>query len=59
MLVGHLPFEDSNDKKIIKKIIEKEPEFPKNLKLSKESIDIVEKLLKKNPNERFKINDIK
>lgn len=41
MLVGHLPFEDTTDKKIIKKIIEYEPEFSKNLKLSRESIDMV------------------
>ena len=59
MLVGHLPFEDSTDKKIIKKILENQPEFNKNLKLSKESVDMIENLLKKDPTERYKISDIK
>ncbi len=59
MVTGYLPFIDKSESGLVKKIIESEPEFPKNLKLSAEVVDLIKLMLKKNPEKRVKMIDIK
>lgn len=59
MLVGSLPFVDPSEKVVMKKILESEVDFPKNSKLSPESLDLIKKMLNKNPEKRIRIIDIK
>ena len=44
---------------IKRKIIEQEIEFPKGSKVSEEAMDLVKKMLIKNPDKRINIFDIK
>jgi len=41
MVTGNLPFMDKSEKLTIKRILEMEPEFPKNLKLTPELVDLI------------------
>lgn len=59
LVVGNLPFQDKNDDKLIKKIIEGEIQYPKGIKLSPEVSDLIENMLHKNPEKRIKMSDIK
>lgn len=59
LLNGSLPFVDSLEKNVMRKIIESEVEFPKNSKLSPEAVDLIKKMLNKNPEKRIRIIDIK
>lgn len=57
MLVGKLPFDGSNDIETAEKIAFEEPEYPNFL--SKNSVDLMKKILIKNPYRRIDINSIK
>ena len=59
LLVGNLPFYDPSEKIVSKKIIETEVDFPKNSKLSPEVMDLIKKMLNKNPEKRARMIDIK
>ena len=57
MLCGYLPFENMNNNMLFKKILECKVKFPEYL--SKESKDLISKILVKDPNKRLPINEIK
>ena len=57
MLCGYLPFEDKDNNKLFKKILECKVKFPEYL--SKESKDLISKILVKDPNKRLSIKEIK
>ncbi|KAK8894825.1 hypothetical protein M9Y10_023263 [Tritrichomonas musculus] len=57
MLVGKLPFDGNNDVEIAEKIAFEEPEYPSFL--SKNSVDLLRKILTKNPYRRIDIDSIK
>lgn len=63
MLVGAYPFEDPHDprnfRKTIQRIMSVRYSFPPNLRLSKDCLDIMEKIFVANPADRIKIGDIK
>lgn len=52
-----LPWEDENHKRLCQKIMYSEPNYPQSL--SPALIDLLSKMLKKNPNERISIKEIK
>lgn len=58
MLTGKLPFQAAKEEDLMKKIVEKEVKIPKNLKLNKHSVDLIKKMLNKNPDSRINVNDI-
>ena len=57
MLCGYLPFEDSNNELLFKKILECHLKFPKYVK--RLSIDLIEKILVTEPEKRITIPEIK
>ena len=57
MLSKKLPFNENNNQELYKKIIAGEFNMPKNI--SKEAQDLLKKIIKVNPEERIKINDMK
>ena len=58
-LYGFMPFRGSTEKEIINAILKKEVEFTKgNKSISKPCKELIKKLLKKDPAERIKMNDI-
>ena len=57
MLCGYLPFDHINNNKLFKKILECKITYPKHL--SKESKDLIKKILVPNPSERITIDEIK
>ena len=57
MLCGYLPFEDKNNTKMFKKIIQCQVEYPNYL--SDISVDLLKKILVSNPKERITIEEIK
>ena len=57
MIVGYLPFEDSDNDILYKKILDCDIEFPEFL--NELSIDIIKKILNSNCDERYSISDIK
>ena len=57
MIVGYLPFEDSDNDILFQKILDCNIEFPEFL--SELSIDIIKKILNVNCDERYSISDIK
>lgn len=56
MVVGHLPFEDTNMARLAQKIIYKEVEFPSNL--SDQVVDLLKRMLAKVPEERISLDEI-
>lgn len=56
MVTGQLPFEDTNLKNQLSKIINSSPSYPPNL--SPSLIDLIDKLLTKNPDDRIRPPDI-
>ncbi|KXN64562.1 Pkinase-domain-containing protein, partial [Conidiobolus coronatus NRRL 28638] len=58
LVVGYLPFCNSNDKNIYQKVKTNKFKFPHNIKLSEEFKDIVSKMLNLNPEERPTIAQI-
>ena len=57
MIVGYLPFEDSDNNILFQKILDCDIEFPDYL--SELSIDIIKKILNVDCDERYSISDIK
>ena len=57
MLCGYLPFTDSDDYKLYKRIIEGKISYP--LHLSEKAKDLLSKILEKNPEKRITIKKIK
>jgi len=57
MIVGYLPFEDSDNDILFQKILDCDIEFPEFL--NELSIDIIKKILNSNCDERYTISDIK
>lgn len=57
MLYGVSPFMDPAEHIMSNNIIEKAPEFPKDLKYSEAAIDLIKKLLEKNPSSRIGHDD--
>jgi serine/threonine protein kinase len=57
MVCGYLPFEDKNNDKLYKKILECKLEFPSFL--SSTCVDLIKRILTVNPNKRIKIDEIK
>ena len=57
MLCGFLPFEDKDNDKLYKKIIEGVFDIPSFL--SEDAIDLISHILNVNPKKRYNINDIK
>ena len=57
MLCGYLPFEDKNNTKMFKKIVQCKVEYPKHL--SEIAVDLLKKILVPNPKERITIEEIK
>lgn len=59
MMYGVFPFRGSSEKEVINNIIKKEVEFPRGKKrISKSCRNLILALLKKNPKERIKMDDI-
>lgn len=56
---GKLPFESQNFSLLFNQINTSEPDFPPDIKISDNLIDIIKKMLIKDPNKRITINDIK
>lgn len=57
LICGYLPFEDSNTSMLYKKIINGEYKFPKFM--SEEGKDLISKILRTNPDERYTIDQVK
>ena len=57
MLCGYLPFEDKNNTKMFKEIVECKVNYPKYL--SESSVDLLKKIIVPNPKDRISINEIK
>jgi 5'-AMP-activated protein kinase catalytic alpha subunit len=57
MLCGYLPFEDSNNQTLYKKIIKGEFNTPKYL--SNDAVDLLHKILNVDPEKRYNIDEIK
>ena len=57
MLCGYLPFEDKNNEKLFKKIVQCKIEYPDYL--SEIAVDLLKKIIVPNPKERITINEIK
>lgn len=57
MICGYLPFEDPNTRKLYKKIMKGTYQSPKYI--SESSKDLIQKILKTNPDERYSIEDIR
>ncbi|OHT14693.1 CAMK family protein kinase [Tritrichomonas foetus] len=55
MVVGHLPFQDQNHKKLIQLICNEEPEYPEQL--SSELIDLLRGLLNKDRHQRLTVKE--
>jgi len=53
MLVGHSPFKDKSYEGVVTNIVKKKVLFPSKLDLSRKVIDLIIKLLKKDPTERI------
>jgi len=57
MICGYLPFEDPNTRKLYKKIMKGNYQSPKYI--SDSGKDLIQKILKTNPEERYSIEDIR
>ena len=59
MVYGQLPFRGTTDKEMILSITKKPVEFPKSRKrLSPSCMELISKMLTKNPKARIKMEDI-
>lgn len=56
MITGNLPFEDSNLQKLYQKIVTTNPTYPPTM--SAQLVDLLNKILTKDPNQRIKSNDL-
>lgn len=57
MLYGHLPFDDTNVQRLLQKIVYTEPVFRDNI--SNASLNLIKRLMMKNPEHRISLNEIK
>jgi len=57
MLTGRPPFNGQSNTEIFQNIIKKQLKFPAKVKLSKPFIDLCQKMLKKSPKRRMKLED--
>ena len=57
MLYKRSPFYSKNSKKMFQGIISRDPVFPRRYKYSEEAIDLISRLLKKNPINRIGYED--
>lgn len=56
---GNLPFENSNISMLFNTIISEEPPYPHFSRISPSLVDLIKKMLVKNPNDRITIEEIK
>ena len=56
MLYGFLPFQDQNVQRLLQKIVQFEPKFPHTC--SEQAIDLLKKMLCKDPNKRISLEQI-
>ena len=59
MMFGCLPFDDFEEEKLYRKIIEGKYEYPKDVITSEEAKNLINSILVVNPKYRANINDIK
>jgi len=59
MICGFLPFEDQDNEILFKKIYECKVEFPNDIDISKDAIDLMKKIMVSNPKKRITLNQIK
>ena len=59
MLYNRSPFYSKNSKKMFHGIISNDPSFPRKFKISDDAIDLITRLLKKNPINRLGYEDEK
>lgn len=57
LITGYLPFGDDSESKLAQKILYMDADYPKEM--STELIDLLNKMLTRNPNQRITIKDIK
>lgn len=55
MITGHPPFDGETDKDISESILNHEPTYPENI--SPELKDMIQKMLKKDPEERIQLKE--
>ena len=58
MLFGYLPFDDKDDHILFKKILDCEIDFPEEIKVGKDAIDLIKKILNPEPDKRITIDEI-
>ena len=60
MLCGYLPFDDKNNDKLFRKILECKIDFPtkKNIIISESGKDLIKKILRKDPAKRITLDEI-
>ena len=58
MLFGFLPFDDKDNNILFRKILECNLEFPNDIEVSNEAKDLIKRILRPNPNERIKLDEI-
>ncbi|OHT13952.1 CAMK family protein kinase [Tritrichomonas foetus] len=56
MFTGELPFDDVNDQNLVNKILNEDPQYP--FHISPSAIDLLQKMLDKNPETRLDINQV-
>ena len=59
MMFGYLPFDDYDEEKLYRKIINGKYEYPKDITVSEEAKNFINSILVVNPKYRANINDIK
>ena len=61
MLFGYLPFDDKDDNILFKKILDCEIDFPEenDIKVGKDAIDLIKKILNPEPDKRITIDEVK
>ena len=58
MLFGYLPFDDKDDNILFKKILDCEIDFPEEIKVGKDAIDLIKKILNPEPDKRITIDEV-
>ena len=58
LLIGKTPFEGNNENETYNKILSGKYTFPRNIHISKEAKDLIQKILVSNPKERLNLNSI-
>ncbi|KAK2167205.1 hypothetical protein LSH36_31g04036 [Paralvinella palmiformis] len=58
MVIGYMPFDDTNIKRMIRHQTEKKIKFPKNVKVSEDCRELIHRMLDPSPKERATVEDI-